>query len=78
MKTNSPARLLPLVMDRFGVDPEVRRKLPSVVGRMEVVCDHCPAKSRCRRALAEGYTKGAFWDFCPNAARLESVHVIGR
>lgn len=78
MSANATARLLPPVMDRFGVDPEVQRKLPSVMGRMEMVCDRCPTKERCRRALAERSPKSAWWDFCPNAATLESVHVIGR
>jgi hypothetical protein len=77
MSANATARLLSPVLDRFGVDPEVQRKLPSVMDRMELVCARCPSQMRCRRALAERSPKSSWWDFCPNAAALESVHVIG-
>lgn len=78
MNAKAAAQLLHPVLARFGVDSEVQRKLPSVIRRMEVVCERCPSKVRCRRALDEGSPKSAWWDFCPNTPTLESVHVIGR
>lgn len=78
MSANAAAQLLPSVLDRFGVDLEVQRKLPSVIRHIEAVCERCPSRVQCRRAVAEGAPRSAWWDFCANAAILESVHVIGR
>lgn len=78
MSANAPLRLLSPVLERFGVDPDVQRQLPSIVRRMAAVCDRCPRKDRCRFCLTHGEPSDTWREFCANAGALESLHVVRR
>jgi hypothetical protein len=67
-------RLLPQVMERFGIDPDgLGREGALVMHDLQRVCGACGDVRHCRHLLAEGGSAERFAAFCPNAETLRDL-----
>lgn len=67
-------RLLPQMMERYGVDPDgVASRHRAVMRDLQRTCAGCPFQRKCRRALARGANRAECRRFCMNNATLATL-----
>ena len=71
---DAPDRLLPRMMEKFGLNPQQPGSAERRAMRdMERVCSHCPFTRQCEQALATSATRKTCSRICPNAMTLEAL-----
>lgn len=66
--------LLPPMMQRFGLDPElVRRQRTAVFRDLQRLCSKCTQTRHCAQAVRAGAGASECRRFCPNAATLDKL-----